>query len=412
MSDEKVRVLKMLEDGVIKYEEALQLLRALSAAPAATPAPEPEVEVEADEAEEVDVEQINAEVQRDVQEALQDVATDVGEAVNEAMSGVQEAMQGVSAEVGEAVNEAMKEVQKALAEIDFSKFEWGRMFGLGDWGGPRHQVTQREDIELTADIKTLRLAVQTKNGNINLLPAEGNRVGVTINSRVHAANEEEAQQLVERHVHLEQSRDGDALVISLTVDAELRGVVSGEFTLPADLPLAVELHSRNGRVSLDGLQASGTVDSRNGSLRLHDVQAKDMIVSTRNGSITFEGGSAERLELDSRNGSIRLDADVAELKAGTTNGAVRCKLRQARSGKIALATRNGSVRLELPQESDVGYQVEALSSRGSIRVDLPDFVAETKERRQVKGATAGYADAAKKAEIRAESGNGSITIIR
>ena len=94
----------------------------------------------------------------------------------------------------------------------------------------------------------------------------------------------------------------------------------------------------------------------------------DLEVRTSNGSVSVTGTRGD-VKLRTSNGSIDATDLSGGLDAKTSNGAIR--LRGVDGGEMSAVSSNGSIRIDVP--SDVSAELTLQTSNGSISKDLGDF---------------------------------------
>jgi hypothetical protein len=135
-----------------------------------------------------------------------------------------------------------------------------------------------------------------------------------------------------------------------------------EVTGPADLD--VTAGGRNGAITADGLTG-------------------DLNLSTTNGSIEVDESSGV-LVLRSTNGRIELeDSASTEVRAQTTNGAVRLSFAEAPDEVTANST-NGGIQIEVPDDG-TEYYIEADTTNG--RIDTEDVPGDRRADRTITAGT-------------------------
>lgn len=114
-------------------------------------------------------------------------------------------------------------------------------------------------------------------------------------------------------------------------------------------------------------------------------QATDLDVRTRNGALTVDGVTG-RLRLATRNGALRLSNVDGDVEAQTRNGDVDLVLGGAgwTGAGLRAATHNGDVRLAVPEPYDA--LVEAETRYGSVGERRPGFRPATETSRLYLGA--------------------------
>lgn len=363
MSEEKIQVLKMLEQGRINYEEALALLKALggeSVPPTAAP-PAP----------------VSPEVAVNSHSLLQELGEELREIGEEIASEVQDALQ----EAGSAISQGMGDGQ-ALS---------GWLQGLlGNWGQYCTWQEQRE-IAVDSHIENLSLYISNKNGNLRLVGTDDEHISVQLHVKVQADSEEDARQLVERYLQEQQEQEEGQLQLGWQVGEEIRGSISFEIGIPRRLMAYLDLTSKNGSILIEELKAAGRA-------------------ITKNGSIKVMGQAHDDWEIETKNGSITIAAEVGTLTAMSKNGSIRCVLDPIRDGTISLTTTNGSVRTEVVTGEDRGYELDLQTRSGRASADLPALAPTVEERQCFKGTTDNWEQAAIKTKVVAASRHGSVSV--
>ncbi len=101
------------------------------------------------------------------------------------------------------------------------------------------------------------------------------------------------------------------------------------------------------------------------------IQAEGPRMAGRRGwwvSYRIETPTHQNVELVSSNGSVTLTGLNGVLRADTSNGSLHAN---DLSGDVKLTTSNGSVEVSLSGSTWVGAGIEASTSNGSLRVDMP-----------------------------------------
>ncbi|MEM7166140.1 MAG: DUF4097 family beta strand repeat-containing protein [Planctomycetota bacterium] len=111
----------------------------------------------------------------------------------------------------------------------------------------------------------------------------------------------------------------------------------------SDVDSSVDLDTRNGAVTVKNIQGSVRIASRNGKLSLTGVNG-DVVAHTRNGAIQADavGGA---VDLQTRNGAIRATLDNPRVSGTiiTRNGSVKLRLPETASAAVDVTSRNGKV---------------------------------------------------------------------
>lgn len=155
--------------------------------------------------------------------------------------------------------------------------------------------------------------------------------------------------------------------MEIEVDIPRRWNRHGRVNLCVRLPRAVEVEvtSSNGRVSVEGLRAGLQARSSNGSLCIQDVIG-DLQVITANAKVCCQHTQG-KLTARSSNGKLELREHIGPVDASTSNGSICVSLGSIDREGVILATSNGRILLELPEDVDADLDIRV--DNGVIRAD-------------------------------------------
>ncbi len=398
MSGEKLYVLRLLEQGKVTFEEALALLEALQGSDDTSEKEESLEEVsvvqvedewdaqDEDEDEDEEIEGV------DVADAVQDALDEVGEELRSLGDEIREEIREALQEAGQEVQAAMQEVGEELRTAVGAGTGLAGLFG-GSFG-PQYNWQEEREIAVGDDVKSLDLAIKTKNGRVRLLPAaaDSEQISVTIEYRLQAANEDEARAMAKQGLEETQVMRDGVLSLAFIANEAIKGTVSFTVYLPPELAAKLELTSKNGAISLQDVKGKGKLE-------------------TKNGSIKVRGRCYEELEAETKNGSITIAASIGNLTASSKNGSVRASLEPlSENSEISLSTNNGSVRAALACDDEIGYSLDVETHRGGLKMELPGLVSQMQEKRRWRGTTQNWDTAKRKAQLTVQTRNGSISI--
>jgi len=329
MSEERKIILNLLAEGRITAGEAEQLLEALDESDLYDLGDSGQV----DQADQVDqVDQVDLGDLGDRLDARADlVADDLSERLSKAVSEMAEAGQ---------------ELPDRLARM------LGSMFGSLGWSfGPAGVQAERTfESEMPADCAISAVDFATSNGSVKLTGWDRPSYKVVARATVRGVeSKSEAERRLAAGLGL--SLDGGVMRLECRDDA-IRNSLSIEAYLPRANTYDVKVSSRNGSATLKSLTA-GSIDVRsaNGRVALGDVTAASTTASARNGSVTASG-------------------DLGDADLETANGSVSVTLCYRSAGRLRVNTGNGSVRLSVPRDARVAYEISAQTVNGSVRTSL------------------------------------------
>lgn len=303
------------------------------------------------------------------QEFSRDLGRQIREAIHNAMRGVpqikeelKENFQEVREEVQHTIKEVREEIRKGpLVDVSGLVNLINNLFGRG----PSHEVTDEVTGTWAEGVRP-KLELRTRNGSVTVTGWNEPHYKVIIRKWVHAAGEEEAKRLAADAVHVAAGDDGLQVV---SRDYQ-RVSVSIEAKVPKDRVHELLASSTNGAVVLEELKvATARTSTTNGAVRLRQVTGERIDAGTTNGRIACEKVHARELDLSTTNGAIQWDGSAAHARLHTTNGAIRFT--------PALPAGRGGAGEDRPgepgeaQESVAGFY-KASTTNAGIHVRLPD----------------------------------------
>jgi len=335
-----------------------------------------------------------------------------GPALESLAERIEKTVERAMEERGRAIERAMRAKERAAEKLgeDISephrRFRWGEPSAWAEaftepfLGAFAPGVRVKKTFEGSFDAKLNRVTIEatTSNGGITIEPWDGPGFRVEIRARVRgAASDPGAAQ-----ARLEEAIEYEAGPGRLRIDCSGEKVVSGAaltIQLPRGFQYDLKLETSNGKVEVGALEC-GTID-----------------VETSNGRIDLDGASAAIAELETSNGRIRCRGAAKKLVAETSNGSIFvAPASPAGDAVYELETSNGSIEVQLAASGDVGYSIEAETSHGGIHVDLPNLVYQVNTRsmghKEIVASTARYEAKANRLRIKAETSNGSISVVK
>ena len=229
-------------------------------------------------------------------------------------------------------------------------------------GIPWSELSERVDtFHLKAPSGGL-LRVRNANGRIELIGEDRKDVVVVAAKRARAESEEEAERLLDA-IRVAQAESGEALELEVEVPRKWNrhGHVNLELRVPRRLRTQCE--SVNGKVAVSGMRAPVGARSSNGAVSVDDVVG-DVEVYTANNKVSCTC-TCGALVARSSNGKIEVGEHRGSLDASTSNGLIRASIEALGPGGVRLATSNGRIVLNLPDEVDADVDVRV--DNGIIR---------------------------------------------
>jgi len=188
-----------------------------------------------------------------------------------------------------------------------------------------------------------------------------------------------------------------------------------EVTVPRSY--RVDAKTSGGDVHLDSIAGPSRVQTSGGDLKIKDVKGAldghtsggDVRLESIDGAVKahtsggdfYASGVHGDIEASTSGGDVRLLHIDGKIRANTSGGGVQCELVGANRG-IWASTSGGDVRLSVPK--DITGTIDAESSGGSIRSDLPVTTTHVEEHR-LSGTINGGGE-----KIYAHTSGGNITL--
>jgi hypothetical protein len=229
-------------------------------------------------------------------------------------------------------------------------------------GIPWSESAVGEDLFTLARPRGKSIAVLNANGRTQINGEDRNNIEVKVLKQARAESAEAARAMVET-IRVVSHEGVGSLELEVEIPSKWNrhGSANVELRVPRDLEVAVT--AANGRVSLEGMRGRICARSSNGSVSVCDVIG-DLKVFTSNAKICC-ASTCGRLVARSSNGKIEVGRHSGSLDASTSNGLIRASLEQLGREGVMLATSNGRIVLELPEEVDA--EVDVRVDNGIIR---------------------------------------------
>ena len=205
------------------------------------------------------------------------------------------------------------------------------------------------------------LRLDNANGMTRILGEDRADVEVCMQKVARAESASAAEQMA-HEIRLARS-DGDfgtALEVEVPRRWNRRGHANLELRVPRGT--RVEVSAANGKVCIAGLGSGVRVRSSNVAVRVEDV-AGDVEIHASNARLLCAGVRG-RLLARTSNGKIEIERHRGALDASSSNGLISAEL-EALTGPVVLATSNGKIALQLPE--DVDADVDLRVDNGVIR---------------------------------------------
>lgn len=243
-----------------------------------------------------------------------------------------------------------------------------------------------------------RVIIEGAQGNIEISGANQPQASVQIIKKIRAFNEEDARRAVQ-DIHLQISRDGEQIRISVPPGLPQDIGAAIVLLLPQNADTAVEVNNCIGKVKLSGLRGNHII--RNGD----DIEVNDFTGNLRienpggevelkriHGSLNLTGARGDSVSLDDIEGPASVEArgDVTvlnfldALNVRSENGTIKLSTNERIAAEIRATNERGRIQVFIPDDS--GFRLDALSNHGGVRVrGFNQLTVQRQERANVLG---------------------------
>jgi len=200
------------------------------------------------------------------------------------------------------------------------------------------------------------LRLDNANGMTRILGEDRSDVEVKMQKVARAESASAAEQMAEEiRLARRESDFGTELEVEAPRHWNRRGHSNLELRVPRGT--RVEVAAANGKVCISGLANGVRVRSSNVAVRVEDV-AGDVEIHASNARLLCAGVRGKLLARTS-NGKIEVERHRGALDASSSNGLIHAVIEEL-TGPVVMATSNGKIALELPEEvdADVNLRVD------------------------------------------------------
>ncbi|MCI0403998.1 MAG: DUF4097 domain-containing protein [Acidobacteria bacterium] len=281
---------------------------------------------------------------------------------------------------------------------------------------------------------TVSLNVETGSGNISVSRGTGGSAHVVGRIRARGWGAAEKVRRLEADPPIVQS--GNSMRIGKIEDETLRRNVSISYEIQVPADTRLQAGTGSGDVMVEGILGPANAGTGSGNVRFSDIEGEaeattgsgdvvldaldsgvrattgsgnihgkglrgKLVLHTGSGDVMVEQSTPEDVQVQTGSGNVSIAGVTGRLTAETGSGDLIVEGRP--EGAWRLSAGSGNLRLALPRS--VGYELDAQTSSGEIRVDAPIVLQGAANRRRVRG-TVGSGGVS----ISAETGSGDIVV--
>ena len=247
-------------------------------------------------------------------------------------------------------------------------------------GVPWSERVEREEVLHISRAASKAFRLYNANGRTRVIGEDREDIEVHAAKTARAESAEAARTLLD-NIRLIHGISGG--VLELEVDVPRRWNRRGHVNLELRVPrgMSTEVIASNGRVGIENLCGDVHARSSNGSVDITDVVG-DIEVQTSNAKVCCSS-TRGHLIARSSNGKIELLKHRGSIDASTSNGLIHACMDEMGGNGVRLATSNGRIVLELPEE--VNAELDIRVDNGVIRNERPLCKADRDRNGQLRG---------------------------
>ncbi|WP_026485840.1 DUF4097 family beta strand repeat-containing protein [Caldanaerobius polysaccharolyticus] len=375
MDEEKMMILKMLEEGKINSKEAMLLLQALG----------------------------------------EDKKTKRGESFEEKIEQLNRWGEDFGEKIG-SIGESIGEKAASLAERFIEKFLSGTGIKLFDISPFNGMVRELSTTKSWANIpEGLSIDVNGLNGKIELRVYGGDELRAQLNWGVRSDFYTEVDGDLTGIKIVDMLNSEKDPYFSVGYDKDMTKYLNIILWLPHKDYKKVHLRTSNGKICIEKLTCLElTAESSNGRIEVVDARSDEVKCKTSNAKVSLDTLYASSVLVMKSNGKIECtSSEIGDVNFITSNGSiglVSLKMMQKRNGRIELTNSNGSISLGILDGDDRAYEIGLSTCNGRVTVALGNINYSGKNSFKYKSKD--YELAQSSVNIKAISSNGSISVYR
>ncbi len=381
MNEERLMILKMLEQGKISSEEATKLLDSLKNK-------ESSYSRFSNNNESQSAEKTNFEA----------LAKDVGKKLDIFARDFEPKFQKFTQSFAEKTVEVAERISKNISSSDmFNKSETTTAAStpttLKDEGKFEVRVNESEVNELS---------LSSLNGDLLIKGYNGDKI--TLKVFYKAKNPTIEMDLLKLGNKFYLNYD-EANFTNVSIDA----------VVPSSLFSSIQFNAINGKLSADNLKGTNiSLFATNSEVTAKDIQSEKLRIESSSGKINLNNIISSDCEIEVYSGSIdAFNIDAKNMKLGALNGSINIitsDFKKFNEYLWSAEASNGTLKISLPSISKLGYYIKAHTSLSDISIGLTRLNYLCNEKTFVEAKSFDYDSLEKKVKLNLEASNAPLII--
>ncbi|WMM30927.1 DUF4097 domain-containing protein [Shouchella clausii] len=269
-------------------------------------------------------------------------------------------------------------------------------------------LTEIDHVFQQQNISPRSLKVSLENGSVDVVPWDKQDVRLECQVKVYRVRDTEQA----KDFFLKESvfSATDETLLFETKTKSMKVVAT--LYVPQSSYGRIKLYTFNGALKGEDLKADTfEANTTNGSIKTTNIESKKASMETVNGSISCEQSQLQLLDAKTLNGSVKVSGSIQDADVETVNGSITYEMEASTdAGYVDLKTTTGSVKLLVSPA--VRIEAKLKSNVGSINNRLADveILDEKKEFAQRYMQLTGNQAQEKRVKVHAVANTGSITV--
>ncbi len=216
----------------------------------------------------------------------------------------------------------------------------------------------------------------------------------------------------------------DPSAISIKVDSAAKNVsVSYEIFLPESKFKLIKIENSNGKIYVeDSISEEIIATTKNAHIEFMGVNSDKIAINTKNGRVQMNYITGNKIDINTSNAVIDIKhIKVQDINAVTINGRITLEnaqnLDENTDMNMYLKTSNGGIKVNMNDMDGRAYKVKARASNGTINLLIPEIIYHNVNRRGETGSfveaeSKDFESGLNKVIITGETMNGLIEIVK
>ncbi len=214
----------------------------------------------------------------------------------------------------------------------------------------------------------------------------------------------------------------ETIAVRLSTSTAFNSSVSHEIFVPESKFGSIKIENSNGKIYVeDAVATELSASTKNAHIELMGVHADKIFADTKNAKIQLSYIIGEKIDINTSNAVVDVKhIKACEINAITINGRINIENAQnidCNTLNLYLKTSNGGIKVNMNDMENRAYKVKARASNGNINLLIPEILYHNIDRKGPAGSfveaeSKDFETAENKVTISAETVNGQIEVVK